>query len=149
MQADQDLFDHAVDHMRRRWPDSPEVVAAAVYLDDGSVLTGVALDNFNAAMTLCAETGPICEAYSTGRRILASICVSREPGRDGFTVLSPCGACQERLALWGPTVEVGVSDPASSTGWSSRPLLEVNPYYWASAFAEGDVWPSAAQHASW
>lgn len=148
MEADQILFDRAVDQMRRRWPDASETVAAAVYLDDGSILTGVALDNFNAAMNLCAETGPICEAYSQGRHIVASICVSREPGRDGFTVLSPCGACQERLALWGPSVEVGVSDPASSTGWSSRPLLEVNPYYWAATFAEGNVWPSMTQHAS-
>ena len=125
----------------------PEGVAAAVYLDDRSVLTGVALDNFNPAMNLCAETGPICEAYSKGQRIVASICVLREPGGESLTVLAPCGACQERLALWGPTVEVGVSNPAGSTGWSSLPLIEVNPYYWASAFAEDDVWPSMAQHA--
>jgi cytidine deaminase len=148
MKADQNLFDRAVDQMTLRWPDASEAVAAAAYLDDGSVLTGVSLDNFNAAMNLCAETGPICEAYSQGRRIVASICVSREPGREGFTVLSPCGACQERLAIWGPTVEVGVSDPSSSSGWSSRPLLAVNPYYWAAAFAEDDVWPSATQHGS-
>ncbi|MBG6192435.1 cytidine deaminase [Arthrobacter sp. CAN_A212] len=147
MKVDQDLFDSAVDQLRRRWPDAPEAVAAAVYLEDGSVLTGVALDNFNATMNLCAETGPICEAYSSGRRIVASICVSREPGSEGFTVLAPCGACQERLALWGPTVEVGVGEVANATGWSSRPLIEVNPFYWASAFAEGDVWPSTAQHA--
>lgn len=146
-QADQHLFDRAVEQMEQRWPDAPEAVAAAAYLDDGSVLTGVSLDNFNAAMNLCAETGPICEAYSRGRRIVASICVSREAGRDGFTVLSPCGACQERLAIWGPAVEVGVYDPGSPFYWSSRPLLEVNPYYWAAAFAEGDVWPSTAQHA--
>jgi cytidine deaminase len=148
MDADQNLFDRAVDQLNRRWPDAAEAVSAAVYLDDGSILTGVALDNFNASMNLCAETGPICEAYSRGRRIVASICVSREVGRDGFTVLSPCGACQERLALWGPTVRVGVSDPASSTGWSSRTLLEVNPFYWASAFADRDIWPSMAQHSS-
>jgi hypothetical protein len=55
--------------------------------------------------------------------------------------------CQERLALWGPTVEVGVSDPASSTGWSSRPPIELNPYYHAAAFAEEDVWPSPTHHA--
>jgi len=147
MDADQDLFDAAVEQMRRRWPDAPEAVAAAVRLADGSILTGVALDNFHGAMNLCAETGPICAAYSAGQRIVASICVSREAGRAGFTVLAPCGACQERLALWGPTVQVGVSDPDSAAGWSSRPLLDRNPYYWASAFADGGVWPSAAQHA--
>lgn len=147
MHADQKLFDRAVEQMNLRWPDAPEAVAAAAYLEDGSILTGVALDNFNASLNLCAETGPICAAYTQGARIVASICVSREPGRTGFTVLSPCGACQERLAVWGPTVEVGVNDPASSAGWSSRTLLDVNPYYWATAFAGDDVWPSAAQHA--
>lgn len=149
MDADQELFDHAVDQMRRRWPDAPEAVAAAVRLEDGSILTGIALDNFNSAMSLCAETGPICSAYSSEQRIVASVCVSREAGRDGFTVLSPCGACQERLALWGPHVRVGVADASQPTGWSSRSLIELNPYYWATVFAEGDdVWPTAGQHAS-
>ncbi|WP_213815951.1 cytidine deaminase [Glaciihabitans sp. dw_435] len=147
MDADQELFDHAVDQMRRRWPDAQEAVAAAVRLDDGSILTGIALDNFNAAMSLCAETGPICEAYTAGRRIIASICVSREDGREGVTVLAPCGACQERLALWGPDVRVGVSDPDQPEGWSSRSLVELNPFYWATVFAEGGIWPSIQQHA--
>jgi len=147
MKADQNLFDAAADQLRRRWPDALEGVAAAVYLSDGSVLTGVALDNFNPAMSLCAETGPICEAYSLGQNIVASICVLREQRAKGLLVLAPCGACQERLALWGPEVEVGVADPDRSRGWASRPLIEVNPYYWASTFAEDDMWPSQAQHA--
>ena len=98
MEADRALFESAVDQLHRRWPDAPEGVAAAVYLEDGFVLTGVALDNFNPVMSLCAETGPICEAYSMGRRIVASICVLQEPSKEGYTVLAPCGACQERLA---------------------------------------------------
>jgi len=146
MEADHTLFEAAADQLRRRWPDAPAGVAAAAYLSDGSVLTGVALDNFNPAMSLCAETGPICEAYSLGQSIVASICVLRERDREGLIVLAPCGACQERLALWGPRVEVGVSDPERSRGWSSRSLVELNPYYWASVFAEDDVWPSATQH---
>lgn len=148
MEADHILFEAAAGHVRRRWPDTAApAVAAAVYLADGSVLTGVALDNFNPVMSLCAETGPICQAYSEGQTIIASICVLRTPGRGGLTVLAPCGACQERLALWGPTVHVGVADASSSTGWSSRPLVELNPHYWASAFAEDEKWPSPAQHA--
>lgn len=133
--------------MRRRWPDAPHAVAAAVYLEDGSVLTGVSLDNFNDAMSLCAETGPICEAYSRGARVTASICVAGEPRGEEFVVLAPCGVCQERLAIWGPAVEAGVQDAAAATGWSSRSLGELNPYYWATAFIDGDTWPSAAQHA--
>jgi cytidine deaminase len=147
MKADQNLFDSAVTQLRRRWPDASAAVAAAVYLADGSILTGVALDNFNPAMTLCAETGPICEAYSLGQNVIASICVFYESASERLTVLTPCGACQERLAVWGPTVQVGVTDNANSSGWSSRSLIEVNPHYWATAFARDGAWPSLEQHA--
>lgn len=121
-------------------------MAAAVYLDDGSVLTGVALDNINAVMGLCTETGPLCQAYTMGRAVTASICVA--PGSSGraLQVLAPCGACQERLALWGPGVEVGVASDQDDTGWASKSLIEVNPYYWAAAYAAAG-WPSPAEHA--
>ena len=143
MKADHILFDAALDQLDRRWPNSSGVAAAAL-LDDGSILTGVSLSNVNAAMTLCAETGPIMTAYSEGRAITASICVSREVDSADVLVLAPCGACQERLALWGPDVEVGVHDRDAASGWSSRTLRELNPYYWASAFT--GVWPTRAEH---
>jgi len=119
MEADQTLFDAALDQLDRRWPNSSGVAAAA-YLDDGSVFTGVSLSNINAAMSLCAETSPIMMAYSTGRAVIATICVGRESNSSGVLVLAPCGACQERLALWGPDVEVGVHDRDAPSGWSSR-----------------------------
>ncbi|HEY5250623.1 MAG TPA: cytidine deaminase [Acidimicrobiales bacterium] len=147
MEVDQRLFDAAVEQLRRRWPDAQRGVAAAVYLDDGSIVTGVGLDNINAVMGLCAETGPICQAYTMDRAITASICVA--PGLSGheLQVLAPCGACQERLALWGPGVEVGVGSTRTDAGWESKPLIEVNPYYWAVVYAEGSGWPSPAEHA--
>ncbi|HEY5250238.1 MAG TPA: cytidine deaminase [Acidimicrobiales bacterium] len=147
MQVDQRLFDAAVEQLRRRWPEGHGGVAAAVYLDDGSIVTGVALANINAVMGLCAETGPICQAYTTDRAVAASICVAREPGGRELQVLAPCGACQERLALWGPGVEVGVVSTDSDAGWESKPLIEVNPYYWAAVYAEGSGWPTPAEHA--
>ena len=143
MEADQTLLNAAVDQLNRRWPNSSGVAAAAL-LDDGSILTGVSLSNVNAAMTLCAETGAIMTAYSEGRAISASICVSREVNSADVLVLAPCGACQERLALWGPDVEVGVNDRQAESGWSSRTLRELNPYYWASAFT--GAWPTRAEH---
>jgi cytidine deaminase len=145
MPADQHLVNAAVDQADRRWPDR-DAVAAAVRLEDGTVITGVSLSNFNAAMTLCAETGPICAAYTAGRTIVASVCVRREVSSGQITVLAPCGACQERLALWGPDVEVGVADPVSATGWSSKKLVELSPFYWATAFAPDHSWPEPAEH---
>jgi cytidine deaminase len=147
MKVDQKLFDAAAGQLRRRWPEGDRGVAAAVYLDDGSVLTGVGLDNINAVMGLCAETGPICQAYTMGRSITASICVAPDPGGPDLLVLAPCGACQERLALWGADVEVAVASAESVAGWESKPLVEVNPHYWAAAYAEGPGWPTPAEHA--
>lgn len=62
------------------------------------------------------------------------------------TVVAPCGACQERLALWGPQVQLGVDDPTSAVGWSSKSLLEINPYYWAASQPPDRSWPNAAKH---
>ncbi len=119
----------------------------AVRLEDGEVLTGVSLSNINAAMTLCAETGPLCTAYSSDRKVVASVCISREVPSGRITVLAPCGACQERLALWGPDVEVGVADARSAAGWSSRRLEELNPFYWAAALSpDRSSWPAPADH---
>jgi cytidine deaminase len=148
MPVDQILIDAAVRQMRIRRPSARGAVAAAVYLDDGSILTGVSLDNINAAMTLCAETGPICQAYTLDKAILASVCVAGEDDGDGFRVLAPCGACQERLAVWGTDVEVGVADSSKDGGWTSRRLVDLNPYYWAEVFAQDAGWPSPAEHAS-
>jgi cytidine deaminase len=146
MKADQALFDAAVEQLHARRPGTLAGVAAAVYLGDGSILTGVPLDNINPSMTLCAETGPICQAYTLGKVVVASICVAAEEGGRGLHVLAPCGACQERLALWGPDVEVGVASADSDAGWESKSLIELHPHYWAAAYAETSKWPTQGEH---
>ncbi len=149
MNLDQRLVDAAIDQMNRRWSADEYGGAAAVYLEDGQILTSVCLDNINAGVTLCHETGAICQAYTLDKRVTASVCVSRKPGSAEIFVLAPCGICQERLALWGPEVQVGVGDQSAPAGWTSRTLLEVNPFYWAAHFAtDGDPWPSTAVHTS-
>jgi cytidine deaminase len=97
-------------------------------------------------MALCAETGPICTAFSNGQIVVASVCVSMDRAAGKVTVLAPCGACQERLALWGPEVEVGVTDSRKADGWSSRKLLDLNPHYWATTSTPDNSWPTSAQH---
>ncbi|MEV6792390.1 cytidine deaminase [Streptomyces sp. NPDC051320] len=148
MKLDQALVNAAIAQMNRRWPGDEDAGAAAVYLDDGQILTSVALDNFNAGVTLCHEAGAFCQAYTLDRRVTASVCVNRVPEQGRTVILPPCGICQERLAVWGPGVEVGVPDPNDPTGWQARTLAEVNPYYWARQFTEGG-WPSYEMHTSW
>ncbi|MFH9957582.1 cytidine deaminase [Streptomyces roseolus] len=145
MTLDQELVDAAIAQLNRRWPPEEPGGAAAVRLDDGRILTSVGFDNIHASVTLCQETGAYCQAYTLDRAVTASVCVFRDPEDGRHVILPPCGVCQERLALWGPDVEVGVPDPEDPTRWIARRLEEVNPYYWAPHFA-GGVWPSTKQH---
>ncbi|MEU8278793.1 cytidine deaminase [Microbispora bryophytorum] len=148
MQLDQNLVDAAIGQMDRRWPPGEQGGAAALYLNDGQILTSVGLDNLNGGVSLCHETGAICQAYTLDKKITASVCVYRDPERERVLVLPPCGICQERLALWGPDVQVGVPDDSSATGWRARTLREVNPFYWGSQFTEDGAWPAPEVHFS-
>ena len=131
---------------RRAGPGAPGV-AAALLLADGRVLTGIPLDNLHASMNLCAETGPMCQAHTDGVAVVASACVARDDDAPEVFVYAPCGACQERLSLWGPEVVVAVADPGTPEGWSARRLIELQPHYWAARYADGDgPWPSTAAH---
>ena len=147
MPVDQELYDSAIALIETRLAGSSWRTAAAIRLDDGSVLAGIALANFSSAAGLCAEVGPLAEAYTRDRDVVASICVNRSDDRTNDVVLAPCGLCQERLALWGPDVEVGVADDTAETGWSSRRLAELMPYYWVTAFTDDDRWPDKQDHA--
>ena len=145
MQLDQALVEAAIDQMRRRWPSGEQVGAAAVYLASGQILTSVCLPNMHGGASLCHEAGAYCQAYTMNQRITASACVSWEPDSQRILILAPCGICQERLALWGPTVEVAVPAADDPTAWETRTLADVNPYFWARAYAAG-VWPSQEMH---
>ncbi|MEU9362401.1 cytidine deaminase [Streptomyces sp. NPDC048301] len=145
MRLDQGLVDAAVELMERRWPEGEPGGAAAVRLADGGVLTSVGLDNMNGGVTLCQETGAFIQAYTQERTVTASVCVCRDVEQGRVLILPPCGVCQERLALWGPSVEVAVPREDDPTRWEARTLAEVNPYYWGKQFADGR-WPSREQH---
>jgi cytidine deaminase len=136
MHLDQPLVDVAIAQLKQRFPDA-EGIAAAMYTDDGAVLTSVFFDPEWGGGGLCAETSAILEAHRRNRRIVAMVCVSRLSGSDPIVILTPCGICQERLFHWGQEVEVAVPDPADPTRWLCRTLNEVQPYYWVNVFKTG------------
>ncbi len=133
MKLDQALVDAAIELLEQRFPGT-DGIAAAMYTEDGDVLTSVFFQPEWGGGGLCAETGAICEAAKLNKRIAASVCVSRLSGDSPVVVLTPCGICQERLFHWGEDVEVAVPDPADPTSWVVRTLKEVQPYYWVNAF---------------
>lgn len=133
MNLDQGLVDAARELLESRFPGA-EGIAAAMYTDDGGILTSVFFEPEWGGGMLCAETGAICEAEKLNRRVTASVCVSRLSGTDPVVILTPCGICQERLFHWGGELEVAVPDPADPTRWMAKTLNEVQPYYWVNAF---------------
>lgn len=118
-----------------RFPDDEDHGAAAMLLDDGTILTGTAPDAVNSSVEVCHEIEPYCGAYRLNQRIVASVCLHRQPG--GRTlVLSPCGVCRERLAVYGPGVLVGVADRGDPAVVVWKTLKEVLPDYWMTAFPD-------------
>ena len=137
MRLDQRLVDAAIHQALERFPDG-YAGAAALYTDDGRVLTSVCFDSPNECANLCHETGAICESNRLGLKVTACVCVSRSSPEEPFVILTPCGICQERLAHWGQDVEVAVPDPEDSTRWKAMTLRQVQPYYWRNAVQEND-----------
>jgi cytidine deaminase len=121
--------------IRDRFRDDDHHGAAAMLLDDGTILTGTAPNAANPSVELCHESEPYCAAFRLGRSIVASVCLHREPG--GRTVvLSPCGVCRERLAVHGPNVLVAVAAAENPTVAVWKPLKQVLPDYWMTAFPD-------------
>lgn len=129
MKLDQKLVDAAINQALERFPEG-YAGAAAVYTGNGGILTSVCFDTHNEVANLCHETGAYCEANRLNLRVTASVCVSRATPNDPFIILTPCGICQERLALWGGSVEVAVPDPSNHSNWLMRTLDQLQPYYW-------------------
>lgn len=124
-----------------RWP-GRDGGAAALRTASGRILTSVFAESPNQSASLCHETGAICEAHKFDDPVTASVCVDREDGASPFVILPPCGICCERLAFWGPEVELAVPNPDDPTRWQMRHLREVIPHYWGNGWVA--QWPSAA-----
>lgn len=121
--------------IRARFHDDDHHGAAAMLLEDGTIVTGTAPEAINPSVQVCHETEPYCAAFRLGRRVVASVCLHREPG--GRTlVLSPCGVCRERLAGHGPDVLVAVADVHDPTQVAWKSLKDVLPDYWMTAFPD-------------
>lgn len=132
MKTEKDLFEAAVSLIEERFGKSSDSGAAAVLTAAGRILTSTAPETLNDAVSLCHETGAICEAFKLNEKIVASICVHQDKhGRN--IVLTPCGVCQERLFFYGAEVKVGTYDKKAPTKWSFKSLSEIQPFYWRKA----------------
>ncbi|MCS5595643.1 MAG: cytidine deaminase [Alphaproteobacteria bacterium] len=133
--VDEKLYQAACDFLDARFGGQSWQGVAAMYTESGKILLSTAPEVVNDSVSLCHETGAICEAYKINEAIAASICISRDDKGD-VHILSPCGVCQERLYLYGAGVSVAVPIDGDSTKWQAKTLGEIQPFYWRRPFIE-------------
>ncbi|WP_010275893.1 cytidine deaminase [Paenibacillus senegalensis] len=128
---EQAIYEAAVELVNQRYPIGWGG-AAAVYTDNGLILTSVAPEIINASTELCIETGAILEAHKLNVKITHSICVVRDNEKSEYKVLTPCGICQERLFYWGSKVKAGITNSEEKIIFKT--LEELQPYHWYKAY---------------
>ena len=79
-------------------------VGAAVRTADGGVFAGCNVENASYGLTICAERSAVCAAVAAGATRIVAVAVAASGGA------SPCGACRQVLAEFGPAMEVTLVD---------------------------------------
>ncbi len=77
-------------------------VGAALRTSDGRVFTGCNVENASYGLTVCAERNAIFGAVGAGARSVLTLVVYTPTE----TPVTPCGACRQVLAEFGPAAEV-------------------------------------------
>ncbi len=94
-------------------------VGAALACDDGTLATGVNVENASYGLAICAERAAVCAAVASGRRRFTTIAVAGPEGSD----TAPCGACRQVLAEFGTELRVLYTSRAGVVSTSVAALL--------------------------
>ena len=81
-------------------PYSGFAVGAALRAEDGALFTGCNVENASYGLTICAERNAVFQAVAAGARRFDAVAVVTGNGA------SPCGACRQVLAEFGPRMTV-------------------------------------------
>lgn len=84
-------------------------VGAALLTGSGQVYTGVNVENASYGLAICAERTAAVKAVSAGEREFVAIAVVTDNGG------SPCGACRQVLAEFGPQMRIVLADAAGKS----------------------------------
>ena len=104
---DKELISLAADARARAYaPYSNYAVGAALLTASDRAFTGCNVENASYGLTICAERTAAVKAVSEGERDFVAIAVVTENGG------TPCGACRQVLAEFGPNMRVLVADVA-------------------------------------
>ncbi|MCC4856784.1 cytidine deaminase [Vibrio lentus] len=125
---EKELYQAAIELVNMRYP-SGWGGAAAIRTESGKILTSVAPDTQNDALSLCMEVGAYLEAHKLNERVTHSLCLCRENENYEFLILSPCGVCQERLVHWGGDVKAAIT--TSDNALVFKTIRELMPHHWS------------------
>lgn len=85
-------------------PYSNYPVGAALLMEDGSIVTGVNVENSSYGLTICAERTAVTTAITAGYRKILAVAVATDNAG------SPCGACRQVLTEFAGDVPVYLVD---------------------------------------
>jgi cytidine deaminase len=74
-------------------------VGAALLCEDGSIVTGVNVENRSFGLTVCAERNAAFTAVGKGKRKFTALAISTP---DSVEPVGPCGACRQVLSEFMP-----------------------------------------------
>jgi cytidine deaminase len=96
-------------------------VGAAVLLSDGRAFSGCNVENASYGLTICAERNAVFSAVagSSKKPVIVAAAVVNHRG----VACSPCGACRQVLAEFGPDAVVWYQGAAGITQRTMRELL--------------------------
>lgn len=86
------MFEKALEVQKNAYvPYSEFPLGAAVLTEDGSIYTGVNIENASFSLTNCAERSAIFTAVSEGKRKIEALLIVSSTENP----VSPCGACRQ------------------------------------------------------
>lgn len=137
MNLEKTLYKEAAVLVRKKYPIGWGG-AAAMRLEDGTIVTSIAPEVIHASTELCMETSFILEAHKLGKKVTHSIYIAREDEHTDFEVLSLYGAYQKRLFYWGADVKAAVTIPGEKDV-IFKTLENIQPYHWPAALDKSDL----------
>ncbi len=98
-----DLYEKALAARENAYvPFSGFKVGAALLTEDGSIYTGVNVENSSYGATICAERTAFVKAISEGHRSFKAIAVTAGDIQEAM----PCGICRQFMYEFAPDMEV-------------------------------------------